>query len=90
MCPKKLIGVDKDKKATEIIIQFIDLQDDLYRMGNTKVYEQTIYLYFAKQTCSNIKCHMLLLISFQKLLINTIRQTIFTTTFQSKQYFFPN
>ncbi|XP_070850915.1 myosin heavy chain, muscle isoform X19 [Drosophila suzukii] len=38
MCPKQLKGVDKDKKATEIIIKFIDLPEDQYRLGNTKVF----------------------------------------------------
>ncbi|XP_067622947.1 myosin heavy chain, muscle isoform X40 [Eurosta solidaginis] len=38
MCPKKLIGVDKDKKATEIICKYIDLPEDQYRLGNTKVF----------------------------------------------------
>lgn len=40
MCPKLLVGVDKDKKATEIIIRFIDLPDDQFRLGNTKVYHR--------------------------------------------------
>lgn len=39
MCPKLLQGVEKDKKATEIIIKFIDLPEDQYRLGNTKVYD---------------------------------------------------
>ncbi|XP_034129179.1 myosin heavy chain, muscle isoform X5 [Drosophila guanche] len=38
MCPKQLQGVDKDKKATDIIIKFIDLPEDQYRLGNTKVF----------------------------------------------------
>ncbi|XP_017134129.1 myosin heavy chain, muscle isoform X2 [Drosophila elegans] len=38
MCPKQLQGVEKDKKATEIIIKFIDLPEDQYRLGNTKVF----------------------------------------------------
>ena len=38
MCPKLLKGVDKDVKATEIIIKYIDLPDDQYRLGRTKVY----------------------------------------------------
>ncbi|XP_064546697.1 myosin heavy chain, muscle isoform X5 [Drosophila montana] len=38
MCPKLLQGVDKDKKATDIIIKFIDLPEDQYRLGNTKVF----------------------------------------------------
>lgn len=40
MCPKLLQGVDKDKKATDIIIKFIDLPEDQYRLGNTKVYRR--------------------------------------------------
>uniref|UniRef100_A0A1I8QBZ8 Myosin heavy chain, muscle n=1 Tax=Stomoxys calcitrans TaxID=35570 RepID=A0A1I8QBZ8_STOCA len=38
MCPKELKGVDKDIKATEIIIKYIDLPDDQYRLGRTKVF----------------------------------------------------
>lgn len=38
MCPKKLIGVENPKKAAEIIINHIDLPDDQFRLGNTKVY----------------------------------------------------
>ncbi|XP_017025595.1 myosin heavy chain, muscle isoform X13 [Drosophila kikkawai] len=38
MCPKQLQGVEKDKKAAEIIIKFIDLPEDQYRLGNTKVF----------------------------------------------------
>lgn len=37
MCPKLLVGVEKDKKATEIIVKHIDLPEDQYRLGNTKV-----------------------------------------------------
>jgi len=44
MCPKQLKGVDKDKKATEIIIKFIDLPEDQYRLGNTKVYDRQYIL----------------------------------------------
>ncbi|XP_033248668.1 myosin heavy chain, muscle isoform X35 [Drosophila miranda] len=38
MCPKQLQGVEKDKKAADIIIKFIDLPEDQYRLGNTKVF----------------------------------------------------
>lgn len=38
MCPKKLLGVDDPKKATQIIINYIDLPDDQFRLGNTKVF----------------------------------------------------
>ncbi|XP_037817620.1 myosin heavy chain, muscle isoform X28 [Lucilia sericata] len=38
MCPKLLKGVDKPMKATEIIIKYIDLPEDQYRLGNTKVF----------------------------------------------------
>lgn len=37
MCPKELKGVEKDIKATEIIIRYIDLPEDQYRIGRTKV-----------------------------------------------------
>ncbi|XP_005176298.1 myosin heavy chain, muscle isoform X18 [Musca domestica] len=38
MCPNKLKGVDKDTKATQIIIEHIDLPADQYRLGKTKVF----------------------------------------------------
>ncbi|XP_054741851.1 myosin heavy chain, muscle isoform X13 [Anastrepha obliqua] len=38
MCPKLLVGIPKDKKATEIIINYIDLPEDQFRLGNTKVF----------------------------------------------------
>ncbi|XP_023295465.1 myosin heavy chain, muscle isoform X17 [Lucilia cuprina] len=38
MCPTLLKGVDKPMKATEIIIKYIDLPSDQYRLGNTKVF----------------------------------------------------
>lgn len=38
MCPKAIKGVEKDIKATEIIVKYIDLPEDQYRLGNTKVY----------------------------------------------------
>lgn len=37
MCPKKLQGVDKVEKCAEIILNFINLPDDQYRLGNSKV-----------------------------------------------------
>ncbi|KAM7353233.1 myosin heavy chain isoform 19-T19 [Cochliomyia hominivorax] len=38
MCPKELKGIEKENKATEVIIKYIDLPDDQYRMGRTKVF----------------------------------------------------
>lgn len=52
MCPKQLVGVDKDKKATEIIIRFIDLPDDQFRLGNTKVYHR-------QYTCVNHRAQLM-------------------------------
>lgn len=42
MCPKELKGVEKDIKATEIIIRYIDLPEDQYRIGRTKVDKKKI------------------------------------------------
>jgi len=53
MCPKLLQGVEKDKKATEIIIKFIDLPEDQYRLGNTKVYDWQYILNIHSQTTSS-------------------------------------
>lgn len=50
MCPKLLAGVQKDEKATEIIIKYIDLPEDQYRMGNTKVPCKTLM----KNTTNNV------------------------------------
>ncbi|XP_055917193.1 myosin heavy chain, muscle isoform X5 [Eupeodes corollae] len=38
MCPKLIKNEPKEKKATEIILKYIDLPEDQYRMGNTKVF----------------------------------------------------
>ena len=41
MCPKLIKNEPKEKKATDIIIKYIDLPEDQYRLGNTKVHTNT-------------------------------------------------
>lgn len=57
MCPKLLVGVDKDKKATEIIIRFIDLPDDQFRLGNTKVYHRQYTCVTTEQSFCMTRSH---------------------------------
>lgn len=44
MCPKQIKGVDKVEKCADIILKYIDLPDDQYRLGNTKVPLPIIFL----------------------------------------------